>query len=189
MVHFIAKFSGIMFLCLLFNPTNAVFTQRLFDRKFKIQSVVSGNFTCKPGQVTVECSYRGSCRDDGKSCICNDGYTSSPNNDQECDYKQKDTLTAFLLELFLGPLGGGYFYLGLIPHAVGQLCLTVIGLIPVCFIFCLGVLTKNEGCVIVSAYCYMCLWLVAVIGWWIASIVIIAQAAILDGNNMPFPHL
>lgn len=206
MNHFIVRLLGIVCLCSMVNPTSAmVFTQtqsvgvaqgishnlfeRLFNKKFTIQSTDSGNFTCKPGHVTVECSYRGTCRYDGKSCACDDGYTTSPNNDQQCDYKQKNTLTAFLLELFLGMFGGGYFYLGLISFAVGQMCLFVIGAIIACLIVCLGVLAESEGCAYILSCCYICLWVSAMIAWWIASLVMIARATILDGNDMPFPSL
>ena len=109
MNQFIATLLGIVCLCLSFGPTNAMSDQlmteptnnvnhnlfeRLFNRKFSVQSVAnSGNFTCKPGQTSAaECSYHGTCRDDGKSCACDDGYTTSPNNALQCDYKQKDTL-------------------------------------------------------------------------------------------------
>jgi len=210
---------GIVAMCLSFDPTNAIVDksivdksivdksivdrsmvggevnhnlfERLFNRKFTVQSVgqTSGNFTCDAGKVAAECSYHGICRDDGKSCVCSDGYTTSQSSSIQCDYKQKDTVAAFLLELFLGQFGGGYFYLGLIPPAVGQLCLFVLGLIPLCFIVCMGALTESEGCVFVLAACYSCLWTIAVIGWWIASLVMIARATIVDGNGMPFPTL
>ena len=112
---------GIVVMCLSFGPTNAItdrsmvdkvnhnLFEKLFNRKFTVQSVgqTSGNFTCDAGKVAKECSYHGICRDDGKSCACSDGYTTSLNNNIQCDYKQKDTLTAFLLELFLGQFGGG----------------------------------------------------------------------------------
>lgn len=154
---------------------------------------ILGNFTCEPGKVAKVCSYHGICQDDGNSCVCNDGYTSSTSlssgENLQCDYKQKDTLTAFLLELFLGEFGAGYFYLGLIPLAVGRLCLFVFGSIPLIFIVCMGVLVDSEECVFVVATCYGCLWTCAITGWWFASMVMIAQGTILDGNGMPFPAL
>jgi hypothetical protein len=154
-------------------------------------AVVSGNFTCNPGKLTKECSYHGICQDNGKNCVCNDGYISSqPSSDNvQCDYKQKDTLIAFLLEFFLGEFGGGYFYLGLIPLGVGRLCFFILGMIPIIFIVCVGVLTDSDVCIIVFATCYSCLWTIGVIGWWIASMVMIANGTILDGNGMPIPAL
>lgn len=53
-----------------------------------------------------ECN-NGYCR--SSKCVCNNGFVSFIN--QTCSYKQKDKLTAFLLSLFVGPLGVDWFYL------------------------------------------------------------------------------
>jgi hypothetical protein len=167
--------------------------ERFYNKKFTVQSKNTGakNFTCVPGRDGEECSYHGVCKTDGESCVCDDGYTStSSNNNVQCDYKQKNTLTAFLLELFLGFVGGGYFYLELTSLAVGQLCLFLGGTLLLCCIICVGVVMNgDEKCFHVFAGCYMCVWIIALSGWWIASIVMIAQATLLDGNGMSFPAL
>jgi hypothetical protein len=61
------------------------------------------------GNCTVDCSGNGFCISDNV-CQCFSGYITSKfggNTSIFCDYRQKEQLTAFLLELFVE---AGYFY-------------------------------------------------------------------------------
>jgi hypothetical protein len=135
------------------------------------------------------CSYRGRCDISQTKCICDDGYITFGKTDKECNYKQKETLVAFLLEFFLGlESGAGYFYLGQTDMGIGQLVLFWLGFIPFCFIVCcsIGSSDTNKGGVgICCAYLYAFALIFAIIGWWIAALVTIGTGKVTDGNGAP----
>jgi hypothetical protein len=136
----------------------------------------------------ANCSYRGRCNDMQTYCICNDGYITFGVTDKQCNYKQKETLIAFLLEFFLGvPGGAGYFYLGQTYMGVGQLLLFWVGLIPLCLLTCCLVAGSEGGAVagMCCAYLYIFLWGIATSGWWIAALVTIGTGKITDGHGAP----
>ena len=149
----------------------------------------SNQFNCTVGVASPQCNYHGTCVADGKSCICNEGYVTFKSDSIQCNYEQKDTVTAFLLAFFVGVEGGaGYFYLGNIGMGIGQLLLFWIGMIPQCFsIFIIQ--GKYKEFFAIMSVCYTCLWSGAVIAWWITSLVMIATGSQHDGNGAPIPKL
>ena len=85
------------------------------------------DFSC---DADNQCGH-GLCEDN--VCVCDDQYVNRYPHELEgenynelvCSYKQKRTLVAFLLQLFLGLLGTAQFYLGNIGLGCGQLILFV----------------------------------------------------------------
>lgn len=69
-----------------------------------------------------QCPPNSQCLADGLSyaCKCNAGWIDK--DDGQCNYQQKDKLTAFLLSFFLFAFGAGYFYL-----AAGNCCYVCMG--------------------------------------------------------------
>eukprot|EP01084_Bolivina_argentea_P201888 345020_1 len=80
----------------------------------------------------VHCDGHGICIVDEdldlNRCHCDEGYitTGGEYAEIQCDYKQKDQLTAFLLHFFLGQFGAGRFYVGDIGYGVDQLLYSVL---------------------------------------------------------------
>jgi len=163
---------------------------RSWDRE--LLSTESGNCT------DSLCNYNGRCNDEKTECVCDKGYITFESSDgTQCNYQQKNTLTAFLLEFFLGAeAGAGYFYIGQTGMAVGQLLLFWVGLVPLCLILCCGVVSSEKldsGCVGITFAVFGCLyvvgWFVGILAWWIYALVTIGQGSVHDGNGAPIPQL
>jgi hypothetical protein len=144
------------------------------------------------------CNYNGRCDDTNTKCICNERYiTFNSINGTECNYKQKRALGTLLMEVFLGlEVGGGYLWLGHYALGVGQLLLFWIGLIPLYFIICGGVISsENRNGDFSAAFfcCFGCLyitgWVVGVLTWWIYAMVQMGNGTILDANGAPIAPL
>lgn len=164
-----------------------------------IETNVSQTFDLNARECTDGyCSYHGRCNDEKTECICDKGYITFKSSDgKQCNYKQKSTLVAFLLEFFLGAeAGAGYLYLGQNGLGVGQLILFWLGIIPVCFIMCCGLLASDrrngDTCAMILA-ALGCLYMlglgIGIIAWWIYALVTIAQGNVVDGNGAPIPQL
>ena len=68
------------------------------------------------------------------NCVCNYGYITNPNFNNEtkfCDYEQKSQFTAFLLELLVG-FGAGHFYRKAYIFAIPKLIFFIFGYYTVC---------------------------------------------------------
>jgi TM2 domain-containing membrane protein YozV len=138
------------------------------------------------------CNNHGYCNNDNTTCICNSGYTTYKSKDgSQCNYKQKDSVTAFCLTFFLMFVGAGNWYLGNTVMAVGQLVYSIGGKFIIYFIVnSLKELNylSNE---IAKKYRKM---LVNFLGigyliWWIIELVAIGQGNMTDGNGAPVPGL
>ncbi len=139
---------------------------------------------------TVDCYSNGVCDPQANVCVCNSGYTTS-----NCSYKQKKQLTAFLLQLFLGKFGAGHFYLGNINLAVGQLVLSLSTCILPCILMllikCMMDNNSDNSCGVMTAGVAQCLTAIitlAIIGWWIAELILIGTGTRTDGNGMPMEY-
>lgn len=134
------------------------------------------------------CNYNGVCTNTG-ACYCFHGYITYNSDDGgSCNYKQKETFAAFLLEFFLGmEFGAGYWYIGQNGLAAGQLVFFWGSILVYCIIFCIG---KNSGkCAAVIAGLFGCLHAIALLGWWIYALVDIAGGTITDGDGASIPSL
>jgi hypothetical protein len=137
-----------------------------------------------------DCNYRGVCTNTNV-CQCDDGYTTFPENHSTgCNYKQKSSLTALLLQLFFWMFGAGYFYLGVIDLAVGELFLFWGGLIFACVLGCIFVCVKNNyeenpnyDIVSATTNLFVCLVMIGCATWWIYSMVKMGNGIQLDGNG------
>jgi hypothetical protein len=156
-----------------------------------MQSFDATSFNCTVGPTSPECSYHGTCTADGLGCICNTQYTTCPaSNALKCNYQQKSAPTAFLLELFLGEFGAGYFYLGANDMGAGQIVLTFVGVFLLCVVFlCVGFNSGDSTVGFFFVLSFDCMWVMAVVGWWIAACVTIGQGHVLDGNGCAVPSL
>lgn len=133
------------------------------------------------------CNYRGFCDDTKTYCICNTGYITFRSTDgTQCNYQQASTVAAFLLEFFLGSMSGaGYFYLGKIGLAVGQL---VLFLVSICccgggYYYVKGDGSKgyaSGGCGLLSLGIFI---------WWLYAVIVIGLGHVTDKNGAPIPPL
>jgi len=160
-------------------------------------NVTAGYYSSKSSNCTdySDCNYNGVCTKE-KTCRCNDGYITFPeDNESGCNYKQKNTLTAFLLQFFLGGFSGaGYFYLDVIPYGVGELFLFWGFFFCICIFACCLIASVKNGnddntCLSILVSLFGCLWIIGILVWWIYSLVTIANGSQLDGNGAPIPRL
>ena len=145
--------------------------------------VTTQNFTCQDGASSPQCSYNGYCviSASGSTCVCDKDYTTfeAPENLQ-CNYHQKSTLTAFLLELFLGKISGaGYWYLGRYVLAIVQLILCWGG----------GIVIRLLGCVCPVPSMLYRLWILGMTAFWLYAVITIGMGDVNDGNGAPIRSL
>lgn len=147
----------------------------------------SDDFNCTD---KADCNYRGQCTETGK-CKCNDGYiTFKPSKDIQCNYEQKNTVTAFCLQLFFGYVGIGEWYLENNDIAGGQLGLFLGIFVLICIAMCAGL--KSDGDTPALAMligCICCLAFVGMIIWDVYTIVIIGSGTETDGNGASIQSL
>lgn len=142
------------------------------------------NYSCStPGLKVEECNYRGTCTTAGY-CICDDGYTTYPENSSTgCNYKQKSRVVAFLLSFFLGAeSGAGEWYLGNTGLAVGQLLLLWGGLLLSCC--CTIGFTLDGGDKRGLNSCFTFFLTIGVIVWWFYDWISIVNGDIKDSNGV-----
>jgi hypothetical protein len=162
----------------LFTIANSIFLRNEYSNITSFTTKSSLNCTS-----TFNCNYNGICGENNK-CYCNDGYITF-NSNTSCNYKQKSTIIAFLLEFFFGfESGAGYFYLGLNALGIAQLVYFWGG---VCiFINFLSKTTDIENSLLIS---FIFLWLIGVFIWWLYAIIIISSGQINDSNGAPIQSL
>ena len=172
------------------------------------QSVCLGVATCNNGDV---CSENGRCYysfvnqiwnyNQNKSlnktnvtqvyyyepCICNEGYSSLPNDLIKCCYEQKDQLYGFLLEFFIG-FGTGHFYINQYQLAVAKLVCNLF-FCCYCYIVALCIYVKDdnkETSLIQKVFnSILILNIVAFVVWWFVDVIMFGFNMYSDGNNVP----
>jgi TM2 domain-containing membrane protein YozV len=138
------------------------------------------------GSYSETCDYNGICRSD-ETCKCDDGYITFPSNHYPyCNYKQKNQLVAFLLELFLGYFGVGEFYIGQNGIAIVQLVLSLVGIciVPLIMGF-LGALCGGEGLAGLLATISAVAVVLTTFGLWLAYTILIGTGMQNDSNGAP----
>ena len=121
-------------------------------------------------------------------CTCEEGYLNFKTNSKlYCSYKQKNQLTAFLLELFL-PFGIGHLYVGRTLFGITKMII-VTSPMTICIFTFLGILVSDKFLSggNSSLFCIGFVSVFSLVGliWWIADLVIFGTNNYLDGNNMP----
>ena len=170
-------------ICLLFS-VNANF---LRNSSSEISFGLSMNSNCSTIGIQSEyCSFNGICTT-STSCKCDDGYITFPtDNKEQCNYKQKSMLIAFLLSFFLGIVSGaGEWYLGNIGLAVGQLVF-MWGFSPfICIIACCAASISGEDNKVFSCLfkCLGALWGSGIIVWWLCDWIMIINGTTNDSNG------
>ena len=117
-------------------------------------------------------------------CICNTGYTTHPeNNEEKCNYKKKSQLKAFLLELILC-YGAGHFYINNYKRAIPKL---IVFVFFYCLFIALRIITKAKEenkranlIICISAG----VSLIGMIIWQIIDLVGFGKNQFDDGNNI-----
>ena len=126
------------------------------------------------------CNYHGVCKVNNTICHCYDGYVTYNSDDgTQCNYKQKEQLTAFLLQFFLGTFGAGHFYIGWIAYGVGEIVLTF----GICFVGCffLAIFGLESGPFITLINYFLRL---GIFGWWLANTIIFGLNNFNDSNGV-----
>src|SRR5271170_845801 len=103
-----------------------------FSRKLLAQEITSSYTNCN-SNISFPCSGHGKCMPNG-DCVCDDSYVTH-NSTNPCNYKQTNALGPFLIEIFFGSLGVGWFVIGNIGMGVGQLLYFLPG---ICIITCIA---------------------------------------------------
>jgi len=132
---------------------------------------------------TEDCSNNGLCSNN--QCHCFSGYITHESV-VGCNYRQKSRLTAFMLELFLGEFGAGWFYLDRNEFAIPVIVLT---LFLVCCVAPLYKTLKSEHVDedTLKMSCTMCLYLLillTVLGFWLHGVIVTGNGDAKDSNGV-----
>lgn len=169
---------------------------KLFDRNYI--SFEKSNFDQLSEIVTMHhtysfnctsesnCNYNGHCNDLEDSCICDHEWTTySPPKGTQCNYKRKNQLTAFLLQLFLGKISGaGYWYVEQYALALGETLFFWIGLIFICIAPCIRPDISEDSDITPYYVCFYYLWILTWVIWCIVSWIMFAMNEINDGYGV-----
>lgn len=124
---------------------------------------------------SLDCNLNGKCNLTTFSCECNSPYISYKG--EECNYKRKSQLTAFLLQLFLGEFGAAEFYTEYYLFAFIKLGLVAFSMLSFCVAF-------KSGCGSICVRLVMTVVMVAVALWWIVDSFRYGMNKIPDGNGV-----
>lgn len=133
----------------------------------------------------IDCNLNGFCIDN--HCRCFNNYVTYQ-SETSCNYHQKDRTTAFLLELFLGEFGAGWFYLGRIEFAVPVLILT---LVLGCCLKPMIVICYDEhqetNRTLLFRICSVCCAIMAsctIFGLWLHGMIVTGNGTATDSNGV-----
>lgn len=128
----------------------------------------------------ADCNYNGFCGTHNQ-CRCFSNYVTH-DSATGCNYHQKSRLTAFLLELFLGEFGAGWFFLGRIDFAVLILVLTVV--LACCFKPAYySMKESNENGMAVAA-CLACGVGLTIFALWLHGMIMTGTGLATDSNGV-----
>lgn len=135
-------------------------------------------YSCHPNNC-----INGMCNKNRTICECKPGYITKydTNMKELCNYKQKNRITAFLLELFLGYMSGaGYFYIGRNNLGIAQ---TVFFWGTISISCCIGLIVP-DGKGINAILLMQCFFNIGICIWWIVAFVSMITYNINDGQNI-----
>ena len=136
-------------------------------------------------------SEGGECNNNG-TCICDKMWITSRNSTVDCNYKQKEWLTALLLQIFLGGVGAGNFYTGNIQYAVPQLLLGIVGFVLGCVSICVFCCCARGSAGTIGGIITIVIIILASLitsCWWLADVIRYAMDVIPDGNGEKLYHI
>lgn len=130
------------------------------------------------------------------TCICFKGYVTFGN--QQCGYKQKEKLTAFLLSFFIGNLGADWFYLasgdgGYIAAGIIKLLIGLFFSFGCCLLCCAGIFASVREKASSKAFGFCCgIFIMILIGlcvatstiWYFVDWIRILTNSFKDGNGV-----
>jgi hypothetical protein len=133
----------------------------------------------------IDCN-NGVCKN--QTCKCDQGFITL--NNENCNYKQKEKLVAFLLSFFIGTFGADWFYLAsgsttYIVAGVIKLLTGIVGIGVPCFLGCAGCL-RSDGSKIALFVCiivFIVLSTTANATWWLADWIRVLVGTFKDGNG------
>jgi len=153
------------------------------ERQMQLQSLATN---CSTRTPVIACAGHGQCLPDD-SCLCNDDYTThNCDADVQCCYKKKARLGAFLLEFFLGAeSGAGLWFINQNLIAGMQLMVFLLLVVFTCGKGC-GEVSEDGNGGACSGCCalLMAITSLAIIGMWLACVILIGEGNIKDGNGV-----
>lgn len=120
-----------------------------------------------------------------EKCICDHGYVTY-NSENQCNYKQKSQIIAFILHIFLFVVGAGEWYLGNILLGFIPIFITMIWIFNkyVLWIILCRLNIKEETIEYFRMYndiiCSFCL-----LFWFVIDLIYIADGTRVDHNGVP----
>lgn len=154
--------------------------------KFILSVIILGIIPIVLSCDTTTCYSLGGDCNSNNTCVCKNGWITYGNNGLNCDYQQKDWLTALLLQIFLGGFGAANFYTNNIKYAIPQLLIGISGLFVPCILGCVMCCRRKGkfvGLSILITFIVLCS--LVTIAWWIADVVRYATNVVPDANNIP----
>jgi hypothetical protein len=122
--------------------------------------------------------------EDSFSCVCNEGFTTYPEtNNEKCNYSKKSQLTAFLLELFI-TYGAGHIYSENYKYGIPKL---FFWLFSYYLFIALRMIVKNSeenpslSLIVVIAAFFFCFGMLT---WHIVDLVLYGMNIYSDGNGI-----
>jgi len=161
------------------------------DKRGRVPHHTMAPFVDASNVTTANCGQcAGHCQN-GKKCVCADGYITWPENAAvDCAYKQKGRPVAFLLSFFLGEFtGAGEWYLGNTDMAKTQLFLCTRGLPVVIGMACLAKYVCGTAAAAAAGKSVVdilfCVWMLAIAVLWLIVWICTITGATTDGNGAP----
>jgi hypothetical protein len=143
------------------------------------------NFKCV--DTVASCSGQGVCSSNNATCICDQDFATFPvDAPNQCNYKMKKQLVAFLCELFLG-FGAGHFYTERYTDAGFKLAAFLFGIYIIC-LFPLSAKCISDKCdsdfLVVTVSCFYYLCAIGLAFWFIYDLVMFGMNKYMDGNGI-----
>jgi len=133
----------------------------------------SSNSTCPNN-----CSFHGICTE-ANQCDCYSSYVYD-----DCSYKQKSRLTAFLLSFFLGTFAIDRFYLGYKWQSALKLILGIFVCCLCCTAYSIVKSTRNSNLQSLVLGLSWCLLNLGTFVWWLTDVILIGSGNLGDGNGV-----
>ena len=132
------------------------------------------------------CSSNSKCNESNFTCECNPGYQSKEDDGiVKCCYQQKNKLTAFLLETFIG-FGAGHYYVGKKTLFISKLLIYIVLTITTLIVVLTSCLKRDKYNFNLNFIRSVCILLCGCVfvGWQIIDAVLFMLGGYNDGNGV-----